>query len=68
MPSFHLPITVDTSRRIGKPGNECTETTPTQVTAVTAVVGETSLTHADTLDAIVEDEAGDGENPTLSHG
>ena len=68
VPSFHLPITVDTSQRIGKPGDEFSETSPTQVTPVTAIVGETALTQDDTLDTIVEDDTENDQNPTLSQG
>ena len=68
VPSFHLPITVDTSQRIGKPGEEVSEIPPVQVTATTAFVGGTALTQADTLDTIVENEADDDEFPSLSQG
>ena len=66
VPSFHFPITVDTYQRIGKPGDELSEASPVQVTAATAFVGETALTQADTLDTIVENDAEEGEIPTLS--
>ena len=63
-PPFHLPITVDTSQRIGKPGEEDSDTAPTQVTAATAIADETPLTQVDTIDTVVDKGAEDKENLT----
>ena len=66
VPSFHLPITVDTSQRIGKPGEEADVTAPTQTTVDAPSVDDPAVTQTETLVPEDDTQTHDDEKLALS--